>query len=460
MTEKEQNSSIIASSNKSGKKQTHYSKTDLEFMNSLSSALLAGNASRLNILLYIILLIIAAAITWAYFAELDERTRGTGRTIPSRQIQVVQNLEGGIVEEIHVFQGQTVKRGEILVTIDDTGIGSSFAESASKIKELKIRASRLSAEAGITEEMEHVEGIDDNDPLILNEKRLYKARNRQHQTKLTVLEQQLQQKKIDLQSADQDLKSFKTSLKMINREVELSKPLRKKQLLSELEFIKLEQRLLEKKQEINNTIKQIEKLQVQIIEVQEKIEDAEESKQSESMAELNQVVAEIDRLSLMQVAIQDRVTRTNVRSPVNGTVKQLLINTIGGVVRPGMDILEIVPDDESLLVETKIKPSDIAFIYPGQKAVLKFTAYDFAIYGGLDGEVTLISADTITDEKGAEFYLVRIKTDKNYLGTEDNKKSIIVGMTAQVDIITGKKTVMQYLMKPILRAKNNALRER
>lgn len=460
MTNLEQNASPISQEKNGRKKKTHYSKTDLEFMNSLSSALLSSNSSKLNVLLYLIFLIIAAAITWAYFAELDERTRGIGRTIPSRQIQVVQNLEGGIVEEIHVFEGQKVERGEILVTIDDTGIGSSFAESTSKINELKAKASRLETEAGITKEMKVVEGLDKNDPLILSEERLYRARVKQQQTKQAVLEQQLQQKKIDLQSASQDLKSFKASLKMIDREVELSKPLRQKQLLSELEFLQLEQRLLQKKQEINNTIKQIEKLQVQIIEVQEKIEDLTESRQSEAMAELNQVVAEIDRLSLIQVAIKDRVTRTNVRSPVNGTVKQLLINTVGGVVRPGMEILEIVPDDESLLIETKIKPSDIAFIYPGQKAVLKFTAYDFAIYGGLDGEVTHISADTITDEQGAEYYLIRIKTDRNYLGTENNKKNIIIGMTAQVDIITGKKTVMQYLMKPILRAKNNALRER
>lgn len=178
------------------------------------------------------------------------------------------------------------------------------------------------------------------------------------------------------------------------------------------------------------------------------------------MEELNAVMAEIDRLTFTQVAIEDRVTRTSVRSPVDGTVKQLLINTVGGVVKPGMDILEIVPVDKNVVVETKIKPSDIAFIYPGQKAILKFTAYDYAIYGGLDGEVALISADTITDEKGEEFYLVRVKCSKNYLGTEENKKQIIIGMTAQVDIITGKKTVMQYIMKPILRAKNNALRER
>lgn len=442
------------------KRKQKYSKTDLEYMNSLSSALLATNTSRLNILLYVICVVVIAAITWSYFAELDERTRGVGRSIPSRQIQVVQNLEGGIVEEIRVLEGQTVTKGEILVTIDDTGIGSSYAENTSKTNELLAKSSRLRAESGITETVVDIEGDEKTAKLMENEKRLYATHLRQHKNKKSVLQQQLQQKEVELEDSEEDLNSFKVSLTMINRELELSRPLLKKHLLSELEFLQLEQRELKKKQEINRTLNRIEKFNLQIIEAQQKINELDEARHSKAMEELNAVMAEVNRLAFMQVAIEDRVTRTNVRSPVNGTVKQLLINTVGGVLKPGMDILEIVPNDKSVLIETKIKPSDIAFIYPGQKAVLKFTAYDFAIYGGLDGEVDHISADTISDEKGEEFYLVRIKTNENYLGTEDNKKNILIGMTAQVDIITGKKTVMQYLMKPILRAKNNALRER
>ncbi|CAG35243.1 HlyD family type I secretion periplasmic adaptor subunit [Desulfotalea psychrophila] len=440
----------------------NYNKRDVEFMNSLSGALLASRSSRLNVLLYVICAIILTVVTWCHFAELDERTRGIGRTIPSRQIQVVQNLEGGIIKEIHVFEGESVKRGQILVTIDDTGIGSSYSESASKINELEAKSIRLSAESGITDTLIASKKETDSQmvQLMKNEKRLYNSQLRQHENQKSVLQQQLQQRKIELQDAQEDLKSFRSSQKMLNREIALSRPLLKKQLLSELEFLQLEQRDLEKKQEVNRTINKVESLNVQIIEAKEKIEELDETRQAEAMEELNAVVAEIDRLAFMQVAIEDRVTRTSVRSPVNGTVKQLLINTVGGVVRPGMDILEIVPTDEAIMVETKIKPSDIAFIYPGQKAILKFTAYDYAIYGGLDGEVALISADTITDEKGEEFYLVRVKSKQNYLGNEDSKKQIMIGMTAQVDIITGKKSVMQYLMKPILRAKNNALRER
>ncbi|MGL1932088.1 MAG: HlyD family type I secretion periplasmic adaptor subunit [Desulfotalea sp.] len=448
--------------------QNGYSKRDVKFMNSLSGAMLASNGSRLNILLYIICLVIATITTWCYFAELDERTRGLGRTIPSQQIQVVQNLEGGIVEEIHVFEGQIVKRGDILVTIDDTGIGSSFAESGYKIKELQTKSYRLKLEAGIIDvfpkrianENESIQEIE----IIDNEKRLYNTLSRQHENQKSVLQQQLQQRQIELQDAEEDLKSFKISKGMIGREIYLSRPLFKKKLLSELEFLQLKQRNLEKTQEINRTSNKIASLNTQIIEAEQKIEELDESRKSEALEELNAVMAELDRLRVMAVAIQDRVTRTDVRSPVNGTIKQLLINTVGGVLKPGMEILEIVPTDEAVVVETKIKPADIAFIYPGQKAVLKFTAYDFAIYGGLDGEVTHISADTITEEsgqaRGEEFYLVRVKSSQNYIGSENNKKKIIIGMTAQVDIITGKKTVMQYLMKPILRAKNNALRER
>ena len=191
-----------------------------------------------------------------------------------------------------------------------------------------------------------------------------------------------------------------------------------------MSFYNWNKEIWKKKQEVNRTIQKIEKLKLQVVEADEKIKELEESRHGNAMEELNDVLAEIDRLAFMQVAIEDRVTRTSVRSPVDGTVKQLLINTVGGVLKPGMDILEIVPADKGVLVETKIKPSDIAFIYPGQKAVLKFTAYDFAIYGGLDGEVTLISADTITDEKGEEYYLVGSKVSKIILVLKIIKKRL------------------------------------
>ncbi|MCP4118074.1 MAG: HlyD family type I secretion periplasmic adaptor subunit [Desulfobacteraceae bacterium] len=437
-----------------------YSKEDIAFMNSLSAAVLAGNPARSNFLLYIITLVVAVFLCWAGFAKLDERTRGLGRVIPSRQIQVVQNLEGGIIKEIRVGEGDAVTKGQVLVTIDDTGAGSTFAESKSKINELKARAVRLRAEAGIQPFEHDSTEFKDLTELIEKEKRLYDANIRMKKSAIAVLNQRLNQRKIELSEARLNIDMLKKSTKMIAREMALMKPLYKKQLVSELELIQLKQKALDKNHQLQSAKKSLETLKSKIIEAENQIAELEDRHRAEAQEEYNKVMAEVERLDKTQLAIADRVARTNVRSPVDGTVKQLLINTVGGVVRPGMDILEIVPNEKNLLVEAKIKPSDIAFLHPGLKAVAKLTAYDFAIYGGLEGRVKHISADTITDERKEEFYLVRIETDQNYLGSEENMKDILVGMTAQVDIITGSKTIMQYLMKPILRAKENALRER
>jgi len=438
-----------------------YSQTDIKFMNSLSAAVLSDSPAKTNILLYVVVLVVTTLIAWANYAELDERTQGAGRLIPSRQIQVIQNLEGGIIKAIKVLEGDAVKKNQILVVIDSTGAGSSFEEGKTVINELRARTVRFAAEAGIKSFKAGAREEKDLAPeLLKKEKRLYNTNVARKQSELEVLKQRLKQRKIELSDTRQSIESLKSSMKMMEREMTLTKPMFEKRLISELEFIQLKQKVLDKKYEYDSAIKNKESLASKIIESENQIREIKNRHMAEAQEELNKAMAEIARMKNNQVAIEDRVMRTNVRSPVDGTVKQLLINTVGGVVRPGMDIVEIVPDEDKLLVEAKIRPSDIAFLYPGLKAVVKLTAYDYAIYGGLDGKVVHISADTITDDRQEEFFLVRIMTEKNYLGAENNKKMIIAGMTAQVDIITGKKTIMQYIMKPILRAKNNALRER
>lgn len=454
------NGKKIDAPHQNGRGREKFSQDDVQFMNSLSAAVLAGSPAKSNMLLGIITVIVFSLLIWASFAKLDERTRGFGRVIPSRQIQVVQNLEGGIVKEILVREGDTVKKGQTLVTIDDTGAGSSYAESTSVSNELMARAVRLRAEAGIKPFDSDLEYFVDLTDLIKKEKRLYDTNMRRKENEKAVLEQRLKQREIELAEVKLDINTLKSSTKMIAREVELTRPLFKKGLVSELEYIQLKQKELDKTYQYQSARKKSETLISKVVEAKNQILELENRHHAEAQEEYNKVMAEIERLDKTQVAIMDRVERTNVRSPVDGTVKRLLVNTIGGVVKPGMDILEIVPNEEKLVVEAKIKPSDIAFLYPGLKSVVKLTAYDYAIYGGLDGVVKHISADTITDDRHEEYYLVRIETDKNYLGTEDNMKEIMVGMTAQVDIITGKKTIMHYLMKPIVRAKENALREK
>jgi adhesin transport system membrane fusion protein len=435
-------------------------KNDIQFMDSLTAAAEADTPTSSNIVLYVITLVVVSLLVWANFAEIDERTRGVGRLIPSQQIQTVQNLEGGIVKEILVDEGASVEKGQILVIIDNTGAGSSFAESKTVINELKAQAGRFAAEAGIKPFSTESGGDGELFGLLLKEKRLYETNTRRKHSEIAVLQQRLKQRKIELSESRLDAKILSKSLKMINREVTLTEPLYKKRLVSELEFIQLRQKSLDKRHEVERAKKNAESLVSQISEAENQIREVEDRHRGEAQEEYNKVMGEIDRLSRTQVAIEDRVDRTNVRSPVNGTVKQLMVSTVGGVVKPGMDIMEIVPYEKVMLVEAKIKPADRAFIYPGQKAVVKITAYDYTIYGGLEGTVTRISADTITGERQEEYYLVRIRTKKNFIGTDQTVKKIMVGMTAHVEIITGKRTIMQYMLKPILRAKANALRER
>ncbi|PLX68910.1 MAG: HlyD family type I secretion periplasmic adaptor subunit [Denitrovibrio sp.] len=441
-------------------KNKKISKQDIAFMKSLNAAVLQKSPVRLTIVLYVVTALIIAFIVWANIAEVDELTRGMGRVIPSRQIQVIQNLEGGIVEDILVSEGQHVKKGQVLLTIDDTGFGSSFAENKSRENELKAKIIRLRAEAEGKAFKADKEAMDNYPDLVKEELRLYNTNADRKNSELAVLNQRLKQRQIEMSDARANIKNLRTTRELIRKEIKLTKPLFNRGLVSEVEYIQLQQRELENKNDLESLEKSIQTIRSKEAEAKNMINETKAKHKSIAQEELNKVVAEIKRLSSSQVAIEDRVNRAQVRSPVHGTVNQLLVNTIGGVVKPGMDLLEIVPDDDALLVEAKIKPSDIAFIYPGLRAVIKLTAYDFAIYGGLEGEVVHISADTIVDEKQEHYYLVRIKTDKSYLGEDDNRKDIIVGMTVVADIVTGKKTVMQYLMKPILRAKYNALRER
>ena len=437
------------------------SRDDIRFMNSLNAAVLADNPIRPRLLLLVISIVVLALILWAGFAEIDERTRGVGRIIPSQQIQVVQNLEGGIIKSILVAEGDWVRQGQVLVTIDDTGPGSTFAESMTVMNEMVARSRRLRAEAGIKAFSIDPGASGKMKALLKKEERLYETNMRRKKSEMAVLEQRLKQRRIEMSEAKQNIRSLQRSTRMITREIELTEPLYKKRLVSELEFIQLRQRALEKQQELDSARKLVETLTSRIVEAQNQIAELEDKHRGEAQEEFNKVMGEIERMAMAQVAIEDRMERTKVRSPVDGTVKQLLVNTVGGVVQPGMDIVQIVPSEKGLLVEARVKPSDIAFLAPGLKAIVKLTAYDYAIYGGLEGKVRHISADTISSDDGREeFYLVRVETGKDYLGEEEDKKRTMVGMTAQVDIITGKKTILQYLMKPILRAKYNALRER
>ena len=436
------------------------SERDYEFMNSLSSAVLQTTPNKIRIVLLFWVIAIFSFLAWANFAVIDEIARGSGEIIPSGQNQIVQNLEGGIVEEILVKEGQSVEKGQILLKIDNKKSSSSFSSNSIKANALEAKIIRLRAESSNTEFKVSKE-LQKKIPIpIEDEKALYEINMKQKKSKLSALAEQLVQKKNELSEARSQLKQLKSSLSMIKKEVRMTEPMVQRGVSSKIDFLKLQREANGIESQYIANKESIPRLKSAITEVKNRINETKLTFQSEAKVKLNEALAELRGLKSNNKALKDQVTRTIVRSPMKGVVQKLFINTVGGVLKPGADIIEIVPSEEALLVEVKIKPSDIAFIYFGQKAVVKFSAYDFAIYGGLDGKVVNISADTLKDDKGEFFYTVKIQTNKNYIGDKAKHLKIITGMTVTVDIITGKKSVLDYILKPILKTKQYTFTER
>ncbi len=433
---------------------------DFDFMNDVAAALLEQTPQRARSILWASVIFLILACFWASYAEVDEITRGEGKVIPFSKLQVIQNLEGGIVAELLVREGDIVQPGQILLRIDDTRFASSFQESELSRISLRAKIARLRAEAEGSKYIPPKDIPEEYAGLVSQELELYGSRKRELDQTKRILKDQVSQAYQELAETKTKKGQIERSYNLLAEELRRTRPLLADGAISEVEILRLERQVNDLKGEMEVTGHMITRVASKYNEAKRKLEEAELSFQNEARKELNEYQSELARMQKSGEALEDRVARTAVRSPVKGKVKQLLVNTVGGVVQPGMDLVEIVPLDDNLLVEAKIKPTDIAFLHPGQKATVKFTAYDFAIYGGLDANLVHISADSIIDERGDAFYTVRVKTTQAYLGREDEALPIIPGMVASVDILTGKKTILDYLLKPILKAKQRALRER
>ena len=436
------------------------SERDYEFMHSLSSAVLQSTPNKLRAVMYFWILTVSVLISWAYFAEIDEIAKGEGDIVPSGSNQIVQNLEGGIIEEILVKEGQIVEKGQLLVKIDNQKSQSSFSSNVIKADSLEAKITRLKAESTGKNFKPSAELKKRLPYLIANEESLYSINKQQLESKVNALKERLSQKQQELSEAISTKNGMKASMSLINKEVSMTRPMVARGVRSKIDFLKLQREANEVKEKYDSARLSIPRLKSAIKEARSTIKETRLAAQSDARLKLNEALSEFKGFQANSTALEDQVTRTLVKAPMKGIIQKLFIHTVGGVIKPGEDILEIVPTDSALLVSISIKPSDIAFIYFGQKAIVKFTAYDFAIYGGLEGEVVVISPDTTKDENGDTFYEVKIKTDKNYLMRNDKKFKIIPGMTVSADIITGRKTVLDYILKPILKTKQYTFTER
>lgn len=435
-------------------------KPDTEFMPEVDGTLLEDSPTLARITVWLVSLLLLTALVWAKFAVLEEVTMGEGKAIPSSKIQVIQNLEGGIVAEIFVREGQLVNKGDVLLRLDDTRFLSNRGESDADRMALTARLERLQAEAEGRPLVMPAEITLKAPQLVEDELALYNSRQDRLHSEQRTLNEQLRQKTQELAEFSSKQQQYRSSLGLIQQELNMSQPLVSSGAISEVEILRLRRSAVEMRGSLDATTLAIPRAQAGISEIKSKMEESELAFRSDAFKELNEVRTELQKITASSLAIDDRVSRTTVQSPVHGIIKQLKVNTIGGVVQPGSDLLEIVPLEDNLLIEAKVRPQDVAFLHPGQKAMVKFSAYDYTIYGGLKANLELISADTITDEEGNSFYLIQVRTDKNHLGSDAHPLLIIPGMIATVDIITGEKSVLDYLLKPVLKARAEALRER
>ncbi len=439
-------------------------RSDLDFLSEYDAAARRGAPRGTIVSLLVFAGLFMGALLWASWAQLDEITRGVGQVIPSSKTQLIQSLEGGIVKEILVRGGNRVAKGDVLVRIDDTGFSSNLGELRAKQLALESKVTRLrhEAEGSLGEEPPFADKLRQEAPAIIaNELELFRARKTSLDTQLRILKERVEQRTLELSESSAALKRMQDNLRLAEEDMKIKKPLADRGIVAKTDIIKIRRDIADTSGQLATLQETRSRIEASIREANAMFDEQEQKFRQDARAELSQGMAELTVIEESLRAAKDRVTRADIRSPVDGVVNKLNTNTVGGVVQAGQTLMEIVPLEDSLFVEAKIRPSDIAFVHPRQPAVVKITAYDFSIYGGLEGEVELISPDSTFDEVSREnYYIVTVKTLQSQLKGKEGELPIIPGMVASVDILTGKKSVLDYLLKPINKARSEALTER
>lgn len=433
---------------------------DLEFMSELETANHLKPSFASQVFLWTIAGLFFWLIMWAAFSEVDERVRGMGQVMPSSDVQVIQSLEGGILSEILVAEGAIVKKDQVLIRIADVQFASEGRGIEAQMMGLQAKRARLQAESsGLAFVMPP--DIEKKYPDIAeNEAKLYKSRQDELNTALNII-------KADVREADANLSEVKASItrlakskKLLEQQFGIAQRLVAQKAMPEMESLKLERELNETTGNLSSAYQAQESLEAKLSVAKQKEEEKLGAFKSQALGDLNDAEARISAIKENLTSVTDKVSRTELKSPVEGIVQKVYIRTVGGVVQPAQKLVEIVPLADDLMIRAKIVPADVAFLRPGQEVKVKITAYDSQIYGTLNGKLDRIGANTVEDAQGNAFFEIDVRTDKNYLGTEDKPLRIFSGMVSETEVITGKRTILTYLMKPVLRTKDRAFTEK
>lgn len=431
-----------------------------DFMSDLEAATRLRPSRAAMTLLFTIMALVVAFILWASFARVEEIARGEGQVVPTQEIQIVQSLEGGVLQEILVRQGMMVQKGDILLRISDVMFASEERGTEAQFLGLAAKKARLQAEAD-GKDFALPDDIMQKVPTIAdNEIQLYRSRQSELQNSYDILDQRIQKAQADLAEVNAQISRLGQNRTLLSQELEITREMVRKRAVPKLEEIRLNRELSDIGGQINAETQRRASLQAEVNSAKKEREGQDAKFRSQALGELNDVQTQIKRLEESLKSMGDRVSRTEIRSPVDGIVNNLAINTVGGVVEPAMKLAEIVPIDDELKIVARVSPSDVAFLRPDLAAKVKITAYDPQKYGALDGVLTRIGANSVTDNEGNVFFEIEVQTAKNFMGTDDNPMPITPGMVANVEVITGKRTIMEYLLKPLLRARDVALTER
>jgi adhesin transport system membrane fusion protein len=400
-------------------------------------------------------------LIWASLATVDVITRAQGQVIPSQKTQVISHLEGGIVQRILVKEGDFVETGQILMVIDSTLVKSKYQTNREQYLRYLAASVRLQAQIDHKDYEVPEEVVKAAPSIAQEEKAHYQERIAQFETQKSIAKEAVTQKKQAVEEDKEKIKQTKAQIELAEQELNMVAPLVSEELISKREILRLKRDIANLKGENATGKASLQKDLAALKQAEQELIQVTNRFQFEDQEQLKDIKIKLaeERGELMES--KDRLVRTEMRSPVKGVVKEIKIKTVGGVVRPGEEVITVVPYEDTLLVEAKVLPSDVAFIHPNQKAEVKVTAYEYVIYGNLKGRLLAISADTVHDpDLKKDFYRILIQTDKNYLKHEGKKLFIMPGMLVDVDILTGQRTIMQYLLKPLLRGTAESFREK
>jgi adhesin transport system membrane fusion protein len=433
---------------------------DIDFVSELEAAANLKPSRASVIFLWTVVGLFAWMIVWAAFSQVDERVRGAGQVMPSGDIQVVQSLEGGVVTDILVSEGDIVKKGQTLLRINDVQFASEGRGIEAQMTGLRVKQARLKAEAAGTEFVLDPEIVEQHPDIARNEENLYRSRRDELQTALDIVGSDVREAEANLAEVRASMSKLSRSKELIGRELDITRRLVEKKAQPEIEKLRLERELNEISGNLSTAVQAQASLQARLSGAQKRAAEKKSAHRSQVLGELNDVETKISAINESLTAAKDKVSRTELKSPVDGTVHRLHVKTVGGVVEPAKKLVEIVPGDDDLMIRARISPADIAFLRPGQDVRVSITAYDPQIYGTLKGRLERIGADTVEDEKGEVFFEVDVRTEKNSLSSDGQPLPIFPGMISETEVIVGKRSILTYLMKPVLRARDRALTEK